>query len=117
MNLETLRDYCLAKPAVTEELPFGPETLVFKVMGKMFVITSLDTEDLRISLKCNPEKAVQLREEYDFVQPGFHLNKTHWNTVYIGGYVKDSLVKEFIDHSYQTVIDGLPKKLREQLRN
>ncbi len=115
MNLETLRDYCLSKKGTTEDLPFGPSTLVFKVMGKMFALTGLDTDELSINLKCDPELAIQLREQYDCVRPGFHQSKTHWNTVQIDGTVKDTLVRQWIDHSYDIVVAGLPKKLKAEL--
>jgi predicted DNA-binding protein (MmcQ/YjbR family) len=114
MTLESLRDYCLSKPQTTEDTPFGPDTLVFKVMGKIFALTSLDTDELRINLKCNPELAIQLREEYEAVQPGYHQNKKHWNSVYLAG-LKDSLIKQWIDHSYDQVVISLPKKAKEQL--
>ena len=115
MNIESLRDYCLSKPSATEELPFGPDILVFKIMGKIFALTSLNTENLSVNLKCDPEKAVQLREEYDCVRPGYHMNKKHWNTVTFDNSVKDSLIKEWIDHSYETIIESLPKKLKAEL--
>ncbi len=115
MNIESLRDYCLSKPSATEELPFGPDILVFKIMGKIFALTSLNTENLSVNLKCDPEKAVQLREEYDCVRPGYHMNKKHWNTVTFDNSVKDSLIREWIDHSYETTINSLPKKLKAEL--
>ena len=103
MNIEFLRSYCLAKPGVEETLPFGPDTLVFKVGGKMFLLTSLDTEELRFNVKCDPDKAVELREQYDCVQPGYHMNKIHWNTITVDGSVSTALLKEWIDDSYNLV--------------
>jgi predicted DNA-binding protein (MmcQ/YjbR family) len=115
MNIEFLQVYCLSKPGVTEEFPFGEQTLVYKVMGKIFALTSLDSTPLTINLKCDPEKAVQLREEYECVLPGFHMNKKHWNTVVADGTVKDAILKEWIDHSYDLVVQSLPRKLKEQM--
>ncbi|GAA4450479.1 MmcQ/YjbR family DNA-binding protein [Nibrella saemangeumensis] len=115
MNIETLREYCLSKPGVTESFPFGEETLVFKVGGKVFALAGLDNQPLHINLKCDPEKAVQLREEFEAVRPGYHMNKTHWNTVVADGRVKGSLLREWIDDSYALVRKSLPKAVREQL--
>lgn len=115
MNIEALQAYCLSKAGVTEEFPFGDETLVYKVVGKIFALSSLDSTPLSINLKCDPERALQLREEYDCVRPGFHMNKKHWNTVVVDGSVKDALIREWIDHSYELVVASLPKKTREQL--
>jgi len=116
MNIETLREYCLAKPQVTEECPFGPDTLVFKVGGKIFLLTGLDEQPLSFNAKCDPERAVMLREAYpDNIFPGYHMNKKHWNTVLINGNLPASLVKELIDHSYQLIVNGLPTKLRQSL--
>ncbi len=109
MNIEDFRNYCLSKVEVTECFPFDATTLVFKVMGKMFAIT--DTEDeFAIALKCDPELVIQLRERYPAVKPGYHLNKKHWNTITIDGSVNDSLLNEWIDHSYNEVVKTLPKK-------
>ena len=113
--METLQAYCLSKAGVTEEFPFGEETLVYKVVGKIFALSSLDSSPLSINLKCDPERALQLREEYDCVRPGFHMNKKHWNTVVVDGSVKDTLIRDWIDHSYELVVASLPKKTREQL--
>ncbi len=115
MNIEFLQVYCLSKPGVTEEFPFGEQTMVYKVMGKIFALTSLDSTPLTINLKCDPEKAVQLREEYECVLPGFHMNKKHWNTVVADGTVKDAILKEWVDHSYDLVVQSLPRKLKEQM--
>ncbi|WP_020569681.1 MmcQ/YjbR family DNA-binding protein [Neolewinella persica] len=115
MNLDDLRNRCLAKTAVTEELPFGPDTLVFKVAGKMFALTGLDEADLRVNLKCDPERSVQLRERHEEIKPGWHMNKTHWNTVYIeNGDLSDELVYELIDHSYELVKSSLTKKVKAE---
>lgn len=114
MNIETLRDYCIRLPFVSEECPFGPETLVFKVMGKVFLLTGLDEEELSFNVKCDPEKAAELREHYPCVQPGYHMNKKHWNTVHADGSVSDELLKSWINHSYEMVVAGLPKKDRER---
>ena len=114
MNIETLQAYCLSKAGVTEEFPFGEETLVYKVAGKIFALTSLDSSPFSINLKCDPERALQLREEDDCVRPGFHMNKKHWNTVVVDGSVKDAIIRDWIDDSYELVVASLPKKTREQ---
>jgi predicted DNA-binding protein (MmcQ/YjbR family) len=115
LSIEEIRDYCLSKPGTTESFPFDEDTLVFKVMGKMFCLTSL-SEPNRINLKCDPEKAVDLRERYECVIPGFHMNKKMWNTVIIDGSVSKKLLQEWIDHSWDEVVKGLPKKDRVKLR-
>ena len=113
MTLDDLRTYCLAKPATEETLPFGPDTLVFKAAGKMFALTGLDEADLRVNLKCDPEYAQQLRERHEEIVPGWHMNKKHWNTVYLeNGDLRDELVYELIDHSYDLIIKSLTKKVR-----
>ena len=116
MNIEEIREYCLSKRGVTESFPFDEVTLVFKVMDKMFALTGLD-EDLRVSLKCDPEKAVQLRQEYPCVIPGYHLSKKHWNTVIIDGSVAVDQLKEWIDDSYYLIVSGLTKKKQEELKS
>ena len=110
MNIEQLRDYCLAKPGVEESLPFGPDNLVFKVNSKMFLLASLDENPLRFNAKCEPEKAIQLREDFTCILPGYHMNKTHWNTVVIDGTLKTAELKNLIDHSYELVRDKAKKK-------
>ncbi len=118
MNIEQLRDYCLAKKGVTEHFPFDEVTLVFKVMGKMFALAGLDRwekGETKINLKCNPEKAIELREEYEAIEPGFHMNKKHWNTVEVNNDVSNQLLLELIDHSYDLVVQGLSKKMKEEL--
>lgn len=116
MNIEELRSYCISKKGVTEEFPFDEVTLVFKVMGKMFALVGLDNEESKVNLKCDPEYAIELREEYsNDIFPGYHMSKKHWNTVNFSGGLNDNFVKVLVDHSYQLVIDKLPKKLKEQL--
>ena len=117
MHIENLRDYCLAKEGVTEEMPFGPTTLVFKVGGKIFLLTNLDTvTDLRMNLKCNPDYAVELRETYmETVIPGYHMNKKHWNTVYANRELSDDFLYTLIDESYKLVFNSLSKTLQAQL--
>jgi predicted DNA-binding protein (MmcQ/YjbR family) len=116
MNIEQLRNYCLAKPGVEETLPFGPDVLVFKVMGKLFLLCPLDTEGLQFNVKCNPDLAVELREQYSCVIPGYHMNKKHWNTVLVDGSIPVKTLKEWIDHSYTLVADSLPAKLKQALK-
>ena len=115
MNLETLREYCLSLPGVTEELPFGPDTLVFKVMGKVFLLTSIDAPTFGFNAKCDPEKAEELRQKYPDVKPGYHMNKKHWNTVDVTGSIPGSMLFEFVKDSYHLVVAGLPRKEREAL--
>ena len=114
MNIEDLREYCLSKKGTTDAFPFDEDILVFKVMGKMFCLTSLSEPD-SINLKCDPEKAIELREQYPSVQPGYHMSKKMWNTVVIDGSVSKKLLKEWIDHSYDQVVAGLTKKIKAEL--
>ena len=114
INVESYREYCLSKPGVTEGCPFGPDTLVFKVMEKMFALCSINTFEF-INLKCDPERAIDLREQHDAIRPGYHMNKQHWNSVYVDGTLSDQLIFELIDHSYDLVADSLTKKLKEEL--
>lgn len=107
LNIESIREYCLAKPGVLETMPFGEDTLVFKVIDKMFLLIGLNSPD-NFNVKCDPEKAIALREEYDEVKPGYHMNKMHWNTVYINGRLTDKQLLEMIDDSYQLVVKSLP---------
>lgn len=102
MNIEEIRDYCLAKEGADEALPFDDDTLVFRVNKKIFLLVSLDNPST-INLKCNPEKAVELREHFSEITPGYHMNKVHWNTVVLDGTLSSSMIKEMIDHSYQLV--------------
>ncbi|GAB3181448.1 MmcQ/YjbR family DNA-binding protein [Telluribacter humicola] len=115
MNIENLRDLCLQLPGVTEEFPFGEETLVYKVMGKIFLLTSLDSAEFRFNVKCNPEKAGELREQYSCVLPGYHMNKKHWNTIIADGSVPDKLLREWVTDSYTLVVESLPKKVQNEL--
>lgn len=121
MNIEELRDFCIAKKGVTEEFPFDSDTLVFKVMGKMFALTSLakwEKGEMSINLKCNPEKAIELRENYENIYAGYHMSKKHWNTVNVNsGDVSDDFLRELINHSYDLVVNGLTKKLKAELEN
>ncbi len=116
MNIEKFRAYCLSKKCVTESFPFDETTLVFKVCNKMFALTGLEHPELRINLKCDPERAVELREIYNSIQPGYHMNKKLWNTVIVDGSFPDDFLKELIDHSYNLVVEGLPKKIRKTLQ-
>lgn len=115
MNIEAYRDYCLSKPGVTEEFPFDENTLVFKVMGKMFALTSVETFAF-INLKCDPEKAIELRETYSGVTPGYHMSKKHWNSVVTDFSIPDTLIEQWIDDSYDLIVQSLPKKLKEELK-
>jgi predicted DNA-binding protein (MmcQ/YjbR family) len=116
MTLDAFITYCLTKPAVEETLPFGPNTLVMKVAGKVFALTNLEEAEFGINLKCDPQRATELRDRYpDAIIPGYHMNKKHWNTVYAGhDELGDRLVKELIDHSYALVVGGLSKRAREE---
>ena len=110
MNIESLRAYCLSKPGVEETLPFGPDTLVYKVGGKAFLLTGLDNSELRFNVKCDPVVAEELRERHSCVLPGYHMNKKHWNTIVVDGSVSTAQLKEWIDHSYALVSGGARKK-------
>jgi predicted DNA-binding protein (MmcQ/YjbR family) len=114
LNIEELRDYCLEKPAVTEGFPFGEETLVFKVAGKLFLLIGLE-EANRFNVKCDPELAQELRERHPEVQPGYHMNKKMWNTVYMDGTLTRRQLLDMIDHSYNEVVKGLPKKTQAEI--
>ncbi|MEL4306869.1 MmcQ/YjbR family DNA-binding protein [Joostella sp. CR20] len=119
MNIEELYNYCLSKKEVTEDFPFDKHTLVFKVCGKMFALCGLEkweAGERSINLKCNPEWALELRTSYESIQPGYHMSKKHWNTVFLNSSeITTSFLKELIDHSYEMVVKGLPKKVRDQL--
>lgn len=117
MDIDIFREYCLSKPFVTEECPFGPDTLVYKVLGKIFALTGLDEVELSLNLKCDPEYAIELRERYAAIIQGYHMNKTHWNTVHTGALNNDKLLKELIDHSYLEVVKKMPKKLQATINN
>ena len=109
MNIEDVRNYCLSKPGAEETLPFGPDTLVYKVGGKAFLLTGLESERLRFNVKCDPDKAIELREEHACVLPGYHMNKKHWNTIVVDGSVSSKQLKEWIDDSYELVKPKLKK--------
>lgn len=116
MNIETFREYCLSKKGVSEEFPFDQNTLVYKVLGKIFVLTDINNFE-GINLKCDPDKANELREKYDFVRPGFHMNKKHWNTIDMVWDLDDSMLLSWIDDSYNLVVDMLSKTQKDELNN
>lgn len=113
MNFEDFRNYCLSKKGVTESFPFDEQTLVFKVAGKMFALADIEGFD-SINLKCDPEKALELRDKYHGVQPGYHMNKRHWNTVSVNDDVPSNQIYELIDDSYSLVISTLPRKIKDE---
>lgn len=115
MNLEEIREFCLSKKGVEEDFPFDNDTLVFKVKGKLFFLTSISTKPLRFNVKCDPGLAVELREKYKFVHPGYHMNKKHWNTIDCEGPVPKKLILEWINHSYELVVSSLPKSRQKEL--
>jgi len=115
MDLEALREYCLNKPHVTEGTPFGEDVLVFKVAGKIFALASLDEVPARVNLKCDPDLALELRDRYEQIQPGYHMNKKHWNTVEIDSGIPEAELRGMIDHSYELVVKSLPKAARAKL--
>jgi predicted DNA-binding protein (MmcQ/YjbR family) len=115
LNIEELREYCISKKGVEECLPFGPETLVFKVMGKAFLLTGLDSNPVQFNVKCDPEKAIELREQYSCVLPGYHMNKKHWNTIIVDSSVSTKLLHQWITDSYNLVVTGLTKLQQKQL--
>jgi len=115
MHLDAFRDHCLALPGVAETLPFGPDTLVFKVGGKVFALMGLETEPPFVNLKCDPERSADLRERYEDVTPGWHMNKTHWNSVGLQGDVPADVIRDLADHSYALVVARLPAAVRAGL--
>ncbi len=115
MTPDELRSHCLSFPGADETFPFGPENSVFKVAGKIFAISRLDAEPLRVSLKCEPGLAAQLRESHGAVQPGYHLNKRHWNTVTIDGTMPDELIRDMVEDSYDLIVSRLPRARRGAL--
>ena len=118
MNIQQLFEFCLSKKGVTEHFPFDEDTLVFKVGGKMFCLTSLkkwEEGDHSINLKCDPERALELRAEYEAIEPGYHMSKVHWNTVRFHGDVSDKMMCELINHSYELVFSSLTKKVKEEI--
>ncbi len=112
MRLDEFRAHCLSRPGAEETTPFGPDVLVYKVGGKMFALASPDDLPPRVNLKCDPDRALELRDRYEDILPGYHMNKRHWNTLVLGGALPPDLVRELIDHSYALVVAGLPKRLR-----
>ena len=118
MDIETFRNYCLRQKGVTEDLPFGPDNLVFKVCGKMFALASLDEIPLRVNLKCDPEEAINLRDQYpNNILPGYHMSKIHWNTVILDGMLPQSLIYRLTTNSYDLVVQGLSKKMQKDLED
>lgn len=117
MNIEFFRDYCLSKKDVTEQIPFGPDTLVYKVSGKLFALTGLDEVPGSCNLKCDPDRAELLREQHAAIIPGYHMNKKHWNTVIWDGSISDQLILQLIDHSYELVLAAIPRKRKRTLTN
>lgn len=115
MDIEVFRQACLAKPGATESMPFGEGVLVFKVLHKMFATLSLDADKPAANLKCSPERAVQLREGFFAIQPGYHMNKKHWNTLQLSEQLPQELILELVDHSYALVVDGLTRKQKKAL--
>jgi predicted DNA-binding protein (MmcQ/YjbR family) len=115
MDIETIREYCLAKKEVAESFPFGETTLVFKVRGKIFLLTGLDNPVLQFNVKCDPEQAIEWREQFDAVIPGYHMNKKMWNTVVVDGSIPGKIIRQMIDDSYRLVVESLPKKSQEGL--
>lgn len=114
MDFYFFREYCLAKPFATEDTPFDEITFCFRVGGKIFCLTDMESNPVRLNLKCDPEKAIELRAEYEYITPGYHMNKKHWNTVEVDSAVDLALVKEMIDDSYEIVFKSLSKKEREK---
>lgn len=115
MNIEELRAYCLGKKAVDESFPFGNETLVFKVAGKIFLLAGIESNPLQFNVKCDPDKAIELREKYTCVLPGYHMNKAHWNTIICEPSVSKKLIFNWIDDSYHLILNSLPKKIRDEI--
>jgi predicted DNA-binding protein (MmcQ/YjbR family) len=115
MNIETLREYCMQKKGASEEFPFDENTLVFKVKDKIFALADIDSKPLRLNLKCEPSKAIELRERYGSVMEGYHMNKKHWNTILADGSIPDQTLKEWIDESYMLVAKGLTKKQKQEI--
>ncbi|MBI1286573.1 MAG: MmcQ/YjbR family DNA-binding protein [Flavobacteriales bacterium] len=117
MNIEELRECCLNLKGVEEGFPFDESTLVFKVMGKMFCLAALENNPLQFNAKCDPEKAIELREEFSGVRPGYHMSKKHWNTVVFDGSITDEQARQWVLDSYNLVVGSLPKKTQEELEN
>ena len=118
MNIQQLYEYCLSKKGVTEHFPFDNDTLVFKVGGKMFCLTSLkkwEEGEPSLNLKCNPEQALLLRAQFEAIQPGYHMSKVHWNTVYLNQDVPNKKIAHLINHSFELVFASLPKKIKQEI--
>ena len=115
MDATGLRRWCLQHAGAIEDFPFGPEHSVFKVAGKMFALSALDRTPLEVSVKCEPELAVQLRDTYAAIRPGYHLNKRHWSTITLDGSLPDTLIRDLVEDSYDLVVSGLPRRAREEL--
>ena len=115
MNITFFREYCLSKPGASEDTPFDANTLCFKVGTKIFALVDIELFE-SVNLKCDPERAVELREQYEEILPGYHMNKKHWNTVVVDGSVSTKQLKEWIDHSYDLIVESLPKKIRDEVR-
>jgi predicted DNA-binding protein (MmcQ/YjbR family) len=116
MNIEELRAYCLSLKNAEEAMPFGPDILIFRVGGKIFLICGLDNSPLQFNVKCDPEKAIELRERYNWVIPGYHMSKKHWNTIIINGSISEKLIHQWITDSYNLVISGLSKAEQKRLK-
>lgn len=115
MHIESFREFCLALKGVTEGFPFDQKTIVFKVGGKMFALADIETFD-SFNVKCDPELAIELRERFQAVKPGYHMNKTHWNTVYVDRDLADNELFQQIEHSYQLILASLPKKTQHEIQ-
>src|SRR5947209_18991034 len=116
MDVESVREYCISRKGATEDMPFGEEVVVFRAGGKIFALLSLFATPSSVNLKCDPEKAMELRAQYDDVQPGYHMNKKHWNTILLEGDVPAKAIRALIDHSYELIVKGLSKAERERLQ-
>ena len=115
MNIESLRGYCMSKEDAEETFPFGIETLIYKVSGKAFLIAGIENKPVKFNVKCEPAKAIELREQYPCVLPGWHMNKKHWNTITVDGSVNEKLLRTWIDDSYELVVNSLPQKEKDKL--
>ena len=117
MDIETIREYCLSKKGVSESFPFDENALVFKVLNKMFALVNINTRPWSLNLKCDPEKAIEYRELYEEIKPGYHMSKKHWNTVNFEGRLNNTLLVDLIDHSYELVVSKMTKKAKEELKS
>jgi predicted DNA-binding protein (MmcQ/YjbR family) len=116
VHIDVFREYCLTKPGATEGMPFGEGVLVFKVETKMFALISLDEVPPTANLKCDPDRALELRDRYEEVQPGYHMNKRHWNTIELSGGIPPAELRKMIDHSYELVVASLPRSVRAKIQ-